>query len=564
MDEAPGVDIETLIDEFEYIPGHFHLEMNLNFESCTPAQFRRRDIKLKRDALQFQLEFESGFQQSGVRNLLGVFSFYLEEFESARDIFVQIGQDDPNNLNTWANLAYVYDRLDLEEEASQTADKVSQLMGLEEEESKEARLRAARCLAEQGYAHGFDVGLLSEEDNMEKLMAGINLYEKALAYGKHEIPVDEKRSWFFTMASLYMRLDGILMAKDDDENNRLLIFNKTLNLLREAVKSSSCHYRALAWCYIGMMLEKKQTFSTTPMGIHDCGYSGTDPLDCHSKALEIAKEDPRILNRLAKIFHFLGKQEMAIGICNMALDALQDAKLNWQAYSTRAQIFIKMYIRDLERAKTGLGGMPDRKHLTSAKSDLDSILNVYPCLKTYLDMGQVCYYMGVDAVQELFVVDEDALNDALVCIAKATEFDLGDTLPEIQLLKGKCLRVKGEEENAIECFKKAIQLDSRGSQGTESFRCLMETLLSLYNQNRISAESLIHEVERWVKQAQETYTPEGVSQELQIVCRNNTAEIVDLSKAMIATGKMDLVKLLFQTMKVNVRKPGLSARSSSF
>ncbi|XP_053325899.1 tetratricopeptide repeat protein 22 [Spea bombifrons] len=566
MEETPGVDIETLIDEFEYIPGHFHLEMNLNFESCTPVQFRRRDIKLKRDALQFQLESDSSFQQFAVRNLLGVFSFYLDEVDHARDIFVNISHQDPNNLNAWANLAYVYDRLNMEDEASHCTDKLSHLMGLEGDsgDSQEHKLRAARCLAEQGYAHVFDVGLLNEEDNMEKLLAGINLYEKALAYGKQEITVEEKRSWFFTMASLCIRLDGILMNKNDNENNRILFFNKTLMLLKEAIKSSFCHYRALAWCYVGIMLERQHTFSTTPMGIHNCGYTGTDPLDCFGKAIQMAKDDPLILNRLAKIFHFLGKQEMAIGICNMALDVLEDPKLNWQAYGTRAQIFLRMYVRDLERAKMGLGSLPDRKLLTDAKSDLDSILNVYPCLKTYLDISQVCYYMGVDAVQELFLTDENALNNALVFIAKAAELDLGDTLPELQLLKGKCLRVKNEELNALECFKQAIKLDCRGTQGTESFRCLMESLLSLYNQNEINARSLTQEVELWVKEAQEKYTSESVSQELQVVCRNNTATVVELSRAMIAEGKTDLVKLLFQSMKLNSRRPTLSQRSSSF
>ncbi|XP_075038207.1 tetratricopeptide repeat protein 22 [Mixophyes fleayi] len=565
MEQEPGVDIETLIDEFEYIPGHFHLEMNLNFESCTPAQFRRRDIKLKQEALQSQLELDSDLQHAEIWNLLGVFSFYLDEVNNAREIFINITKQDPDNLNAWANLAYVYDRLNMEEEASQCTDKISHLMGLEAEgtDSKEPRLRAARCLAEQGYAYAFDVGLLNEEDNMEKLITGINLYDKALGYGKHKISAEEKRSWFFTMASLCMRLDEILTKKKDVEKNRLLFFNKTMMLLRETVKSSTNHYKALSWCYIGMMLEKQHTFSTTPMGIHDYGFSGTDPLDCFSKALEVGKGDPLILNRLAKIFHFLGKQEMAIGICNMALDVLQDPKLNWQAYCTRSQIFIGMYVRDLERTKMGLGGLPDRDQLTKAKSNLDNIINAHPCLRTYLDMGQVYYYMGVDSVQELLLTDEEALNNALVCIARAMEFDPGDSLPELQLLKGKCLRAKGEELNAMECFKRAVQLDNKGSLGTETFRCIMEALLSLYHQNKMDNETLIREVEFWVKDALQKFGSENVSQGLQIVCRNNTAEIVNLSKAMIAAGKMDLVKLLFQSMNVNGRRAKLSSRSSS-
>lgn len=56
------------------------------------------------------------------------------------------------------------------------------------------------------------------------------------------------------------------------------------------------------------------------------------------QAIEIAKDQPPILNRLAKIFHFLGKQDMAIGTCNMALDVLRDPELNWQAYCTRAKV----------------------------------------------------------------------------------------------------------------------------------------------------------------------------------------------------------------------------------
>lgn len=56
------------------------------------------------------------------------------------------------------------------------------------------------------------------------------------------------------------------------------------------------------------------------------------------KAIEIARDNPPVLNRLAKIFHFLGKQEMAMAVCNMALDARPDPALNWQAYSMRAKV----------------------------------------------------------------------------------------------------------------------------------------------------------------------------------------------------------------------------------
>ncbi|XP_042320853.1 tetratricopeptide repeat protein 22 [Sceloporus undulatus] len=563
--EETEVDIDTLIDEMDYIPGHFHLDMNLNFESTSPLNFQGRDVKLKRESLIYELESETGTLQYAIRNLLGVFSFYLEEVEKAKEIFLQIIQEDPENLNAWTNLAYVYDRLNDEHEAAKCTENLSHLMGLDSDDEVQGnpQFRTARCLAEQGYAYAFDVGLSSEEEKMEKLTTSLGLYNKALAYGK-QVPLEERRSWYFTMTTLHIRLDGMWMSKGNDEEKRLPAFNRTLVLLQQVLKSSNLHYKALAWCYLGILLERKESFSTIPMGIHDCDYSGTEPLDCFGKAIEIAKDCPPVLNRLSKIFHFLGKQEMAMAVCNMALDVLPDPVLNWQAYCMHAKMLIKLYLRDLERLKMGLGGMPDQKNLFDAKTDLEKVMKVHPCLKTYLNLGQVYYYMGVDAIQELFLVDENALNNALMFFAKAMEFDLGNVLPEIQLLKGKCLRLKNEELNAIECFKQAIELDNVGSTHTESFRCLMEILLTLFSQKKINTEMLMKEVELWVKKAETKYPKQRVQQELRLVCRHHTAEVLELSKAMVTRGKTELVKLLFETMKCDFKKGRMNERSLSF
>ncbi|KAL7985041.1 hypothetical protein Chor_003611 [Crotalus horridus] len=392
------VDIDTLIDEMDYIPGHFHLDMNLNFETSAPISFQGRDLKLKRESLLYELEFETGSQQNAIQNLIG-------------------------------------------------------------------------------------------------------------------IPLEEKRSWYFAMATLHIRLDGVWMNKGEDEKKRLTAFNRTLVLLQQVLKSSNLHYRALAWCYLGMLLERKYSFLTTPLGIDECGYAGTDPLDCFGKAIEVARDNPPVLNRLSKIFHFLGKLEMAMAVCNMALDVLPDPRLNWQAYCMRAKVY---------------------------------------------------YYLGVDAMQELFLVDENALNKALVLFAKAMELDLGNVLPELQVLKGKCLWIKNETLEAMECFKQAIELDDVGSTHRESFRCLMELLLTLFAQKRINMEVLMKEVELWVKKAEEKYAKQHVQQELRLVCRHHTSEVLELSKAMLAQGKTELVKLLFETMKCDFNRPRLSERSFSF
>ncbi|VFV18988.1 Hypothetical predicted protein [Lynx pardinus] len=339
------------------------------------------------------------------------------------------------------------------------------------------------------------------------------------------------------MATLFIRLDGIFLELGSEEQKRLPAFNRTLALLRQVLKSSDPHHQALAWCYLGMLLERKDTFSTTPMGVHDCGYSGTDPLDCFGKAIEIAKDQPPILNRLAKIFHFLGKQDMAIGTCNMALDVLRDPELNWQAYCTRAKIHLRAYLHDLERAKMGLGGMPDRNHLACAKADLEEVIKVCPGLKTYLDIGQVYYYMGVDAVQELLAVDEAALNQALVFLAKAGESELGASLPELQLLRGN---------------------------HTEGFGCLLEALLAQWSQEQLSDAELGREVDAWLRRAQGKYPAARLRQELQRVWRGHTGEVLGLARALVAQGRPALVRLLFETMEQDGEGSGVPRGRRAF
>lgn len=186
--EAVAEDLDALIDDLDYLPGHFHLEMQLNFEPRSPACLRARDLKLQRESLRRELGLAAAPWRSAVRHLLGTFAFYLEELDEARESFLAVAGEDPGNLNAWANLAHVYGRLGQEDEEEACAGRLAGLMGLAADADPEADgdpdVRAARCLAEQGYAHGFDVGCASPEERAQVLAAGITLYDKALSYGQ--------------------------------------------------------------------------------------------------------------------------------------------------------------------------------------------------------------------------------------------------------------------------------------------------------------------------------------------------------------------------------------------
>lgn len=86
-----------------------------------------------------------------------------------------------------------------------------------------------------------------------------------------------------------------------------------------------------------------------------------------------------------------------------------------------------LYAKDLEKAKQGEGGIPDRQKLSEARKDLDKVLSVRPCLRTHLEMAQV----GVKTVM---------INNWVICanwISGIMSFLLGILLHGCRCTPGK-------------------------------------------------------------------------------------------------------------------------------
>lgn len=80
-------DIESLLESMDFIPGHFHLDLNLNCDPVGPIKLRHRDTFLKQESLRGELEAETGYLQYAVRNLQGLLAFHLDELDTAEEIF---------------------------------------------------------------------------------------------------------------------------------------------------------------------------------------------------------------------------------------------------------------------------------------------------------------------------------------------------------------------------------------------------------------------------------------------------------------------------------------------
>lgn len=564
--------MDDSFDIDDFVPGLFHLDLNINsrkFSNQDGIQRKKiigkrtsgnsydredvirkshlRDLTLTYQKLSGDLRDEDVIDRESVLVFLGVLAGYLGKYKEAIQHFDDVLDQDKTNLNAIAGLVFVCSKNpETQERAAGCKKTIADLLGRSDIDVTEKELshRLARCLAEQAYAYAYDVGVTSYEDRRQHLFSSINMYDRALAVGSSVISMEERFRWYLSMSSIFLGLDSIMIKARERESTRLAGYNRTVNLLKEATKSTEKYHSALAWSYLGILLERQSTFETTPMSIHDCGFTGCEPVDCYSKSIEIADKDTTILNRLAKIFQSTTKYELALGAADMSIQLEANAMKNASAYHVRARLRMELYIRDLAKCKYGTGSIPDRELLEIAKYDLEEILKVNDNdLSTYIEIGQVCYFMGVDAFKESFIVDDEEINSALVYFSKALQCEMGDILPELQLLRGKCLRIKGEDTNALECFKKSMELDTSGSVNAQAFRCLMETLLTWFSNGNIEKREILSEVDEWIRLAQQKYPYDVMRNELRTLTHTYTHELLDLCKALIRTRKLTLSKL---------------------
>jgi tetratricopeptide (TPR) repeat protein len=200
------------------------------------------------------------------------------------------------------------------------------------------------------------------------------------------------------------------------------------------------------------------------------------------------------------------------------------------------------------------------KHLNYSKLLTDRVVTntvtmqfksiIYP----YLHFSQVYYYMGVDALQESLLVDEMAINQALVSLAKALQCPLGSTISKLQLLRGRCLLLKGEEQNAIDCFRKALELEPPSVQNTMVLRCLLQAILVSFTQCGRDTDHTIIQLEECLKEAEERYGIDVVQTELKALCRAHTDEVTELSKDLIRKGRLEVVRKLLRSVQPQGKK----------
>lgn len=464
-------------------PGLFHIALNAS-QNPPPQQIRHRITvteKLIRD-------FPEGFTNKAARNLLGVLYFYDRQYVKAVETFEQILELEPDSLTALANVAFVYQRL----KQNTTATKYLGGLAVVDEHYQEKR---GIGLADQAFAFLFDCYV--EKDVMERnelpkelLVQSLVMLEKY----QHQQTIMEIKYWlgqtYYRLSTQCYRRNGM---EEMEKEYVLKGFEEFIEITTITGKTRLCICNGIVsttWGFLGLLLSRKEKVNDK---IKDCmeelNFSQylDNPEKCFEKGFELAavvsnSEDSMVsspptelLIRYALFLKNESRFEDALAKLNEAL-AIDNSQGNWFALTVKAGI--------LGRLKRIDESIEDRKLACSWNA---TAIDLCELAKAY----QTKYMSCEDKTCKTAV---GYLLNASDCFTRSVQSLGQEKRPEVHRAHGRFLREIGETKEAIECFKRAMEVDTANKAKT-SFCQLFETLL-LYYKNSLDSErgKIMHEM----------------------------------------------------------------------
>ena len=482
-------------------PGLFHISLNAS-QNPPAHQFTHR-IEVTKKLIR---DFPTGFTNRASRNLLGVLYFYNGEFHKSVKTFLEVLQDQPDSLTAMANLAFVYRRLKQSSKATQYLD---QLKAATEHESTGNKSVA---MADQAFAFLFDCYI--EKDVMERNIVPKELLAESLKrlenseYNKET--VIEIKYW---LGQTYYRLKSKCYRRKGIEKMEREFYLKGLKELADIIhmdeKMHVCKAMfSTTWAFIGLFLSQRGRIKDENGKFKQKSIDQMDdeikdslrqlnlfqylenPEECFKKGLEVSSDTgdkseshppTELLIRFAIFLKMNDKCAEALKKLNEALE-IDSSQGNWFALTVRADV--------LQRLNRIDDSIADRELACSwnpSPSDLCELAKAYH--KKY----QSCEEKESD-------IAEDYLLKASDCFSRAVQFLGQERRPEIYRAHGRFLRDIGETKEAIESFKRAMEIDTANKE-TASFSHLFETLLQYYRscvdsdeKSQTEKDKILHEM----------------------------------------------------------------------
>ncbi|XP_033726835.1 LOW QUALITY PROTEIN: uncharacterized protein LOC117316398 [Pecten maximus] len=469
--------------------------------------------------------------KNAILNLKGIFMFYRrDQLKTAIACFQKVLETSDKNKNAIAHLISVYQRLHINSKAKWYKEMQERF----EEQRKKRGALSDKC--------EYSVGGKSGEDNFEILFEYYDaeaLAEQGIAFF-HDCYTEEDE-WNRSYRSLKLFVDSLELIKNvkihrlgqetlkEVEHLELEVkywlgqcyqkvhqgvcrrdyavkqpcckdsYREGIQCLRDITRSELAveDLKAWAWAYLGVFFFKKpKDQGNIDQYIHDQGLKEefNDPKICFERALQLETQDCRSTETRIRYATYLRtlkdpmKLEEAIRFLNDAWE-LCKTDGNWFAKTMLAQVSMNMY--NLLKTKAAASKV-DPEQESERKSCAEFLDNCHKIWEealvmntTAMDLANVAeaYYLrGLKSDGTIDADSDDAMN-AAEYFWQAVQCLGTEKKPEIHKKHGVFLKAMGEDRQAIECFKRGMEVDIP-NRPPDNFDQLFNTFLQMYSKER--------------------------------------------------------------------------------
>ncbi|XP_069106766.1 uncharacterized protein [Argopecten irradians] len=463
--------------------------------------------------------------KTAILNLKGIFMFYSrDQLKAAIGCFREVLETNANNKNAIAHLITVYQRLHINSKARYYMETQERF---EEELRRRGRLRQeleysitddskgdtflfeyyeAEALAEQGIA--FFMDCYTEEDEWVRADRSLKLFVNSLnmIVTIKSFQIEQSTLEKVDMLELEVKYWlGQCFQKVHQGGNRRDTniqqpcfkdsYREGIQCLVDIIKSELDidNLKSWAWAYLGVFFFKKpKSPDNYKQLLKDLGLTEEfeDPRKCFEMAFELETVEHQSTETRIRYATYLrsgrpdpAKLEEAIDLLNYAW-SLCEKDGNWFAMTMLSQVNTKMFKTLKQSAKDGdpevvAKYMSPEDYLNAAIDCGEEALKMNTTAMDLANVAEAYYLRGLKSDGTMEADSADAMN-AAEYFWQAVQCLGTEKKPEVHRKHGIFLKAIGEDRQAIECFKRGMEVDIPNTYPA-NFDQMFDTFLKMYS-----------------------------------------------------------------------------------
>ncbi|XP_078703828.1 uncharacterized protein LOC144928917 [Branchiostoma floridae x Branchiostoma belcheri] len=353
-------------------------------------------------------------------------------------------------------------------------------------------------MAEQAFALTYDCFSKYEDDEgteqIQRYQRADPLYQSAIEIGNGVVDAEARMTWSFFKAFNHQQICGQYILLTDGKEMLTKHLGESIASYKEVLRQEPTPlYKAQTLVNLKCVLARSRTNCYVQ-------HSGMLPIISRfeqqvatllagegsvSQVIALVKSDHRVLNTMACALKCENIEE-AEATVSASLETESDPKINWYAYHLRGQLTLDKYIRNTKAFPHSQGDPDNIKLLDKSISDFKSCQEGMHLSKSYYLLGKATMKLAEANSAPVTSCSSNIMIQALAYFNKALELDQGQRDRKIHGLRAECLKCLKEDRQAVESWKRAVELDRQSTTYRGNIKPL---LIMLLDQCRKMSES---------------------------------------------------------------------------